>query len=55
MSEKPSYFDWTPYEGGFVRVQVPARYLPEWERYGAPDDLHPDLYPELFEFREEKP
>lgn len=43
---------WHPYGGGEIRLSIPNRYLPEWELYGAPDDLHPDIYPELFEFRE---
>lgn len=50
--EREALEQWVPWEGGEVRLSIPDRYLPEVERYGLPDDLHPDLYPEMFEFRE---
>lgn len=47
--------EWHQYGDTEVRLRIPDRYLPEWERHGPPEDLHPDLYPELFEFREGTP
>lgn len=47
----PQFSEWTEYDGMEVRVCIPEHLIAGIAMHGLPEDLHPDLWPELFEFR----